>query len=421
VDSVNQLVNTKLGSLDSLNVTPKLYNNFVDSIYRSFDSYLAGVNTNNIDSAGKREVENIRSEIKRRTSFLDSLRAAGAFESVSLKSRFGDGLINSPSFPKIESSHLPFGESGIIKSTLPLTDIKGKLSPTDLPNVPSFNGVGNQVRNLNTAELNTQTLGDVAEKAAMNTKELESVQEAISPAEKMQTQATELVETLNKPDQLPELGKRRVAKLMPANISPDQPDLLQPALKYLGKYQRKYHSLADTRYLPKHRTNPEQGKPFLQRTSFGINFQLQKMPGKWTGMEQASYVTYHFSDRLKGSLAGIYFLNATLHPLELRSARHPIAVRTWVQYKIIKNSFFHLEWQSRKRQKVSGAGSSTNTESTTFADHVSFGVFQSFHLSKRFHWNVLYLLSLQQLREFTFASSDFRLGIEYRIVKGEKK
>ena len=147
-----------------------------------------------------------------------------------------------------------------------------------------------------------------------------------------------------------EEGGKKTLQDMARKEVPDyftgQEEKLQAGVAKLEKLKRKYGSIPDSRYLPKHVPSDMKDKPIIERIVPGINFQLFQL-SNLTMTDLSPFAMYKFTSRLRVGPGATYRLqfNKKVQPVHTHDA---FGYRVMTDYNVFSGFSLHAEWEWMK-------------------------------------------------------------------------
>ena len=422
LDSAAQVLNNAIDSTYSLILSPAEYHQEALRLYNEFDadflSDSVALHTAPIQLVER--LHKLKDEVDWKIQLLDSFLVANEFfDPVEMKSRLTLGKISVvpelPDIPEIllhpELINVPFNHG------LPDLGIGNKFPGIDKA-IKTLREIA-EVRSPEIGNLNTGVSQVVAIDEALlsNTTEGEAISQAIGEAEALETNLTAAPDLVVDAGNLTEQAKRSPKKFV--DHLAGQEDKIRSEIESMGKLQRKYHSVTDVRYLPKRRTNPEKGKPFVERLIFGSTFHPENRDAQWTRIDIAPYAGYKFSDRFRACAGVTYRVAVDVQHFELSRHDRAYGYRAFGNYRIFNGLFAHLEvdalkttipaWHSRK------AGLQ-DTGEPLWVPMAYVGIMKSYRLGRRLRGNTEMLYDfLDVSRNFDFNKVTFRFTFEFEF------
>src|SRR5690606_22116912 len=187
----------------------------------------------------------------------------------------------------------------------------------------------------------------------------------------------------------------------------------------------KYHSVTDVRYLPKRRTNPEKGKPFIERLILGTGFHTDNRDTKWTSVDISPYAGYKFSDRFRAGIGGTYRVAVDVRDFEFSRTDKTFGYRAFGNYRIFNGLYAHLEVQALKTTIPSWFSNRLNLRDAhepVWVPMAYVGIMKSYSLGRRLQGQTQLLYDfLAVSRNFDFNKITFRFGLEYKLQKKKRR
>lgn len=449
IDSIRKATNYKLDSgvavlnklIDSLNAianSPRQYQFGLYALYEKFDStFFAPVKAkgDSINNEFRQRIKKMEGAIEKKKSFSDSLLTINEFcalDDLKLNAKLPDlgfDAVDLPSVP-IDPLNLP----AISTLNSPVTDL-------DFPNLSNLVGLGEIGKSMDkvgaitgdlgeyTEELGKAAHGDLAnmekikerfEKQLLDMKEMRALKESSSAVSKLEKQIDGVTDKMKDKEKMKEEVVKTSKKQFEDYFAGHE-DKIDSEIKSMEKLQRKYHSVTDVRYLPKKRTNPEKGKPFVERLIIGTGFQIDRKDPKWTGMDISPYIGYRFSDRLRMSAGGTYRVTFDTKTFEFFQQNKVFGYRTFANYRIFNGWFGHLEAETLKMQVPPAYSQPSFREESQWIPMAYVGLFKTFSISRHFQGQTQILYNFLDVDEnFNFNKFAFRFGFEYKIIKKKK-
>lgn len=435
LDSGIAALNTAIDSTYSLIMSPAEYHATASRLYDNFRTEL--LPDTSISPFAKEELNlrlsNLKAEVDAKKVLLDSLMAGNEFFDAGEVKRMLTLTETETYFERLSqqnSALVPSGQTilppvnvinGIdLPSILPLAD---KLDISDeLRKIRAVSGVSapkalNQLKGSPAAGIQA-----AAEKALLNSAGGDDILQATRSAEDLQHDFKSSVELL-KDTQASRINGNAIPKKYIDHLAGHE-DKIQSEIQSLDKLQRKYHSVTDVRYLPKHRTNPEKGKPFVERVIIGTSFQIDR-GSPWTTLDVSPYIGYRFSDRLRACLGGTYQMSVDTRTLEFSRLNKVYGYRTFVNHRIFGGWFGHLEFEMIKTPIPRYFAPRLNLKNPTEPTWVPMayaGLFKTFSLGRRFQGQTQILYNFLAIaRNFDFNQVSFRFGFEYKLKKSKRQ
>jgi hypothetical protein len=436
LDSATTSFNQHIDRLDSLQLDPGAYNQAVDSLCRGYHRMVSRLQTDSLPQTLQSRIDSLDAKVRTKTSFLDSLKMTGLYNHLSIKDRPG---IKLPDEPHMGAAPFQISTQSL-QTDLP--QVPGiDANATSLPdNLPSTDGLAPQIPdNISSEAINQQIsgateqvttvkdmvkspdvedVGNKVESGITQTDALGNVQEQLQKGKDIPLNPSENLPTEISKDALQQEVKKRFARSL-TNPFKGKEKVIADDMTKFGKLQKKYTSLADTRNVPKHRTNTEKEKPFVYRLIPGFSFEVVGVGASTNHFKLSQYCGYRFSDRFRASIGYVYQTTFDVRKFQAQSFPKPFGLRLAANYKIVNNTFAHVEYESVSKRSDPFSRlypNSPNYEGRRFfLQPIYFGAFKTITFGKRFDWTIVYLFRLDEIAHFTFQRSVIRSGIEYRI------
>jgi len=411
IDSASTSVNASIQSLATAGYSGDMYTRGLDSLYTRHTAFLSTIQTDSLSVGAKTKLRAAQETVKRKTSFLDSLRAAGTVHDPDFFTEFESKL----QIPEIDTA-LPDG------LTIPATDNIASAVPDNIvpDDIDALNSLAEDIGKLPedisitspslSSEAIENELASIDQVNAFKTVSEKATIENITPPE-----AGMAMKLGAQPEDAKEVVTRRAMKVITNQLDGKETLIQQTVTDVLDK-KPEIPSIDEVRGVKVKRVNPEKDKPFIERAIFGTNFHVKQYIPEWTGVTWSPYVGYKFSDRFRTSIGVSHHFELNVKPVETRSVRAPFSMRVNAGYMIVGNTFFFAEYEYFNK---SGYALTLRTGAKDIP--FSVGLFRSFHISKSLKWNALYLLPVEEIKDFTFNSSVFRFGIEYMVFARKKE
>lgn len=432
LDSGIVALNKAIDSIYSLVMAPGEYHLHASELYERFDTdFLRGA-AGADDPHGKvnARIERLKAGVERKNALLDSLLAMpDFFDPLDIKSKLtlqdaGVGHpVSLPDLPDLRNSGLRIPGY----DRLPSLEVAGRLGDVEgaLQTMREISGKTTdataKLKVLTPVEdISTAAIESVAIQQLPNTPEGEAILNALDPAIGLEEGLQDAAGLMIKPEVLKEKGLSRTKKKFVDHLAGHE-DKISSEIQSMEKLQKKYHSVTDVRYLPKRRTNPENGKPFVERLIFGTGFQVERNDTRWTEFDIAPYAGYRFSDRFRAGIGGTYRVAVDVRSFEVSRTDKTYGYRVFGDYRVFNGLFVHLEaevlkttipaWHSNKLKL-------TNAHEPLWVPMAYIGIMKSYRLGRRFSGQTLMLYDfLAVSRNFDFNRVSFRFGFEYNIQK----
>lgn len=437
LDSGLIMLDQAIDSLGSIATTPRKFQDAIACIYARFDSSFVAPLKSRADTLGtevKDRISHLEDRLNAKRQFMDSLLAANQFtslEELSSKVKLSNADLKWPEFPTA-ADFVRVNEIGNLSASLPAVP-SARLDVPDIRSLPNplsdigdlaadVKGYKDQVMDFSEARINPDELMARFEKQLSSASEVNLWRNSSQAMTTAQQQMERLTATLSDQDKLKEELKTGAGKEFVDHFAGHE-DKIKAEIKSMEKLQRKYHSVADVRYLPKRRTNPEKGKPFVERLIAGTLVQIDHGGSEWTQADVSPYVGYKFSDRFRLSVGGTYRITFDVKTLEFTGDNKAYGFRLFSNYRIISRWSGHLEAEVLKARARNGYSTPVVLSNagrrwmfTTYA-----GIVKTFGINKHLDGNTQVLYDVLKVGDiFNVDHLAFRCGLEYKFMARKK-
>lgn len=449
LDSVSAKLNTSIDSLSKLKLPKQKYYSKVDSLMKSAQEGLRKNMATHSDSLKTRSNEMVaiyQSKLERKRQRLDSLNSK---YKLGLNMDQSSGLdlgFDASEFKMAEFGTPEFANPDMPTINTPQTNLPHLSVPSlDIPGVNNINENIEKVKDYSdeateyTEKIDELKKTDVKEEAKKLPGKIEEKVENSAAIEEIKKelpgqpnvsdlkggvpdQITSKVKDLNISQAGQEVGKR-TKKALVDHFSGKE-EVVKSGLSQLEKHQKKYNSVADIRYLPKHKSSSLKDKPFFERITPGIAFRIFVVDSDWKGVEISPSVEYLFSTNFRAGFAVRYDMNINTKDYQVQNRDHVYSFRTMANYKFSnKGLYAHLEFEAIHSQAylITPVPNQSDLNMQVWDYSINTGIFKSYKLSKK-HKNLkgtlLVLYDLTQLDEtFNLSKVAMRFGVELTIKK----
>ena len=303
--------------------------------------------------------------------------------------------------------------SGVVKSIAELKTEEQKIKGVE----KKADGYKQDIKKVGKGEIQQmQALPKDAENAASNVaemKELKSETAQIKTTKNALQQYNDLLQNMGTPKGLKE-GGAIATKEMPDLFAGNEAKL-QAGIAQLDKLKKKYHTIADSRYLPKHVPNEMKGKPLKDRLIPGLTLQLYKVDK--LGIDLSPYLMYRLTGKLRLGASGTYRLLINSKQWNIRPGM-VYGVRAMADYRWINSWYGHMEgeWmhydptvQSQYRFPADPPLKEWNTK-------LNIGMLRTYKISRRFMGQCQLLYNALDWTHFPQnRNTSVRFGFEYKF------
>jgi hypothetical protein len=242
-----------------------------------------------------------------------------------------------------------------------------------------------------------------------------------SKLDKLEQEAEQMKGKVENADAVKEEVKKRTRQAV-TNQLEGKDEAIKKGIQQLEKYQKKYHSVADIRYLPKRRTNTYADKKFMERIAPGFMFQVGTLDKEWKSIDVSPYAEYWFNDRFRAGLGGSYRINLNSRNFRVEDRDQVYAFRAMANYKILNGLFAHVQLEAMRTKKGLMKGKpSVDPETRIWDNSLYVGLFKTYRINKSFDGNVQMLYDALNIGSiFNTSQLAFRFGVEYTISLKKK-
>jgi hypothetical protein len=241
--------------------------------------------------------------------------------------------------------------------------------------------------------------------------ELKSGESQVKTAKNMLQQYTDMVETLKK-ENINSKAKE-VAQTEVRDQFAGQEQNLKSGIEQLDKLKKKYHTVPDSRYLPKHVPNIFRGRPFRERVVPGIGYQV--FMGADAAIDLQPYVAYKLSGRFRPGFGGSYRVLVGNGAIQYGKV---YALRAFNDLRLLGQMYFHLEgeWTHTDPSVMPQYTFPADPKLTEWKTRMNAGILKVYQISKRFNGQAQVLYNVADMTRFpSTANTSLRFGFEYKF------
>lgn len=463
-DSLNQATLSRLNSetaklnkqLDSLgkvtSLTAGQYKHKTDSLYQNFSSTILGKTKMPGDSltpAVKEHISELETSIQKRKSSLDSLfHTNGTDLNSPLTDRYKDKL-PSLSLPTSNTGSLAIPSGTLQSMNVPTLNTQNLNAPLlhDNASLPEINipkadvaGLGEVQEKIQDAtgafkdvegyksditKLSQNDASDLtkipqaAEEQAMKVQGVKQLQSEIGSGDALKKEIESVQEKAKDPKALQAEAMEKARKEYVDHLAGHEQEV-KAGTDHLFKLQKKYKSLADSRYLPKGIQNKMKGRPWQERLAPGFFFQASHQLPNWTGIDISPYLGYKVSGRIRTYIGGSYRAYIDARDVDLNSRDKAYAFRWFTHLRAIGGFYGHVEWERKKEifQSKIPTVLVNDPHIGKWTTHWYTGIANIRNINKKMNSTVIVLYDLTKVgHAFNFNQVAIRFGFEYRLTK----
>jgi len=303
--------------------------------------------------------------------------------------------------------------SGVMRSITELKTEEQKIKDVEKKAV----GYKQDIKKVGKGELQQmQALPNDAENAAANVaemKELKSETAQIKTTKNALQQYNDVLQNMGTPKGLKE-GGAIATKEMPDLFAGNEAKL-QAGIAQLDKLKKKYHTVADSRYLPKHVPNEMKGKPLKDRLIPGLTLQLYK--GDKLGIDLSPYLMYRLTGKLRLGASGTYRLLINSKQWNIRPGM-VYGVRAMADYRWINSWYGHIEgeWMHYEPAVQGQYRFPADPPLKEWNAKLNIGMLRTYKISRRFMGQCQLLYNALDWTRFPQnRNTSVRFGFEYKF------
>jgi len=198
-----------------------------------------------------------------------------------------------------------------------------------------------------------------------------------------------------------------------------QESKLQTGVTQLDKLKKKYHTIPDSRYLPKHVPNEMKGKPLKERLVPGFGFQWYQ--GTKIGVDLSPYLMYRLSGKLRVGVGASDRFVIDNKKWDATSG-HVQALRAMADFRL--NPMLNLHAEEEWTHYGNGSQNTYRTASDPRLKEwnvkLNVGILKTYKISRRFDGQIQLLYNTLDWTNFPQTkNTSMRFGFEYKL--GVKK
>jgi len=257
-------------------------------------------------------------------------------------------------------------------------------------------------------------------------KDAENAVSNVAEMKDLKTETGQLKTTKNSLQQyndlLQNMGTPKGLKEGGAIATKEMPDLfagnetkLQAGIAQLDKLKKKYHTIADSRYLPKHVPNEMKGKPLKDRLIPGLTLQLYK--GDKLGIDLSPYLMYRLTGKLRLGASGTYRLLINSKQWNIRPGM-VYGVRAMADYRWINSWYGHIEgeWMHYEPAVQGQYRFPADPPLKEWNARLNVGMLRTYKISRRFMGQCQLLYNALDWTHFPQnRNTSVRFGFEYKF------
>lgn len=465
--------NQKIDSLNQLRLPSAKYNQKADSLYKGFQQKVLSkykLPSDTLSVKIKDRISELDKTISDKTSFLDSLFTANGLDmnfnfsekfnpavpQTNLPSVKDSGIFPMPNapmpnalIPNLPAEGLPQAGAQLPVMELPNAQIpKGQIPNPNLPkanlpktdNIPGMSDIkslqekvsdvtnvvkdaekyAEEIKKVQEMDVrNLEKVPELAEKQLMKMDEMEAVQGELTKGEALKKEIGSFGDKAMNPEEAKEEIMHRTKQPFVDYLKGHE-EKVQSGMNKMFDYQKKYRTVADTRYLPKRTANKMKGKPWQERLVPGISFQIDQNHVPWTGIDISPFVGYRLSGRFRTFIGGTYRPYVNVRSFDFNPNDKAFSLRWFTHIKTINGVYLHLEAQ-RKLEDISLKPSHqpvSDQLSNIWQNQYYVGLMRLQRLNKKINVSFYVLYDLDDIgKTFNVSQVEMRFGFEYKLKK----
>lgn len=481
IDSIITKTNQKIDSLQSLKLPTAKYERKLDSLQGRLQQKFKFNQTDSINSslAGKlksiqgsgdsvqlsisKKIESLQQKINQKLSFRDSvsmgsnplgLQADNPLMDIKTQLPF-----SMPASPGLKNATIPSSSSldiNLPKTEIPKSGLTGELDqlngkvnnlqqlPKDKVNeldiskdIDRFKGqvakVGEitskadqykeEIKEIGSGNLEkVEELPKELENAAMQVgevKEFSEGQQKFAATKNMLQQYQDMVSNAKDTKELESKVKEAAKEQLPDYFA-GQEDKLKAGVAQLDKLKKKYKTIPDSRYLPKHVPNEMKGKPFRDRIIPGIGLQFFKSDK--AAIDFAPYFSYKLSGRFRPGIGASWRTAISVKDPSIRYDEvHGFRIFNDLRWR--GNFYLHTEgeWLRYSPEAILRYKFPADEDRGLWQFRLNAGLFRTYRISNRFNGQAQFLYNVLDMKHFPQTkNTSIRIGFEYKIKEKKK-
>lgn len=463
--------NQKIDSLNKLRLPSTKYKQKADSLYKGFQQKVLSkykLPSDTLSLKIKDRISELDKTISDKTSFLDSLFTANGLDmNFNLSEKFNpavpqtnlpsvkdSGILPMPNtlIPNVPAEGLPQARAQLPGMELPNAQIpNGQIPNPNLPkanlpktdNIPGMRDIkslqekvsdvtnvvkdagkyAEEIKKVQEMDVrNLEKVPELAEKQLMKMDEMEAVQGELTKGEALKKEIGSFGDKAMNPEEVKEEIMHRTKQPFVDYLKGHE-EKVQSGMNKIFDYQKKYRTVADTRYLPKRTANKMKGKPWQERLVPGISFHVNKNHQPWTGIDISPFIGYRLSGRFRTFVGTTYRPYMNIKTFDLNSSDKALAFRWFTHVKVINGVYVHLETE-RKKEYMAGKPNHQPFSDQSFnrwQNRYCVGLMRLQAINKKVNGAFYALYYLEDIgKTFNVSQVEMRFGFEYKLKKKKK-
>ncbi|HEY8937495.1 MAG TPA: hypothetical protein VIM65_19855 [Cyclobacteriaceae bacterium] len=197
---------------------------------------------------------------------------------------------------------------------------------------------------------------------------------------------------------------------------------LQAGVAKLEKLKRKYGSVPDSRYLPKHVPNAMKDKPFIEHVVPGINFQVFQIGG-YSTVDISPFVMYKITTRWRTGIGSTYRMQFDKN-INFVHAHDAHGYRIMTNYTLFGGFNFHVEgeWIRMVPYNPTTNTRLNDSEKKQWITSLNVGILKHYKISNHVQGNFQALYNFCYHRNGLYPNKlNIRFGFEFPLKKKVKE
>ena len=267
----------------------------------------------------------------------------------------------------------------------------------------------------------TKAIPQELEKQALKIDEVKEIQvqgQKVETTKNMLQEYQTMMASMNDKKSLEDNAKN-LAKGQLKDPFAGQEEKLKSGIAQLDKLKKKYKSIPDSRYLPKHVPNEMKGKPFRERIIPGMTFQIYKASD--VAIDFSPYISYKLSGRFRSGV-GATFRESLSKDKPFLKKDGVYGYRVMNDFRWFGNFYLHTEgeWLHFTEAAIAKYTFPADKDLGEWRFRLNAGMFRTYKISNRLDGQMQILYNVLDLTHFPQTkNTSFRFGVEYKM-KGKK-
>jgi hypothetical protein len=437
LDSVSNRLNNSIDSISNMKLPQGKYYRKLDSLFKSTQASLnvkLGSNADSLNSKTNETIKRYQAKLESRMQRIDSLNKKFKLD-LDLKQPDADVSFNPGELkmagvdtPEFNKPDVPgFSLPNLATSTLgiPAVDnLKEKLGQVKevSGDAKKYAGKAEELKSKDVKDElkeEVKNLPEELEKQAVKIDEVKALKRELPQTSDVTDQFGDIKSKATEAGEIKGEVKNLAKKTFVDHFAGKE-EVVKSGISQLEKYQKKYNSVKDIRYLPKKRPNNMKGKPFIERVTPGVTFQVFAQEGDWKGIDISPSAEYNFNDHFRAGFSAGYRININSKSLEVDDRDKTYIFRSLVNYKLGKGFFAHLDAEAMRTKEclVNKSSSPADLNIRVWDYSLNVGIFKSYRINKNTSGTMVLLYDLTKMEQtFNVSQIGIRFGMEFKLKK----